>query len=421
MLQGILGFETSVKAKSAEIAKQKQELEKLLEQAEERYRDALSIHAKVGDSWEGDAFRAYSLRAEGLEEKLAATVGEIREYLSAVSQFCEKIESVEKGFKDLLAQAKAEGFPTIGSYVLPMVPGYSTYTMNAAKMMQFKILADKHDELRARELQAHVEFGLACGVNPESLLGSLRHLLKSLGVPFFGGGSPLGPAWDRFKDFKWVFDRIKDVRDVRDILKISKNAEFMLPKGLAWGPNEGLLENLLGRRGRHARFPVTPQAIKQSFFSSTTNPLEQLRGATNSKYWKPLEGASWDVVHKGKKALDFGGKVGKGLTMTKYGIAVTDAWNSGKGQWEADSHNPSLGATAKVTRTVAKAGWDVVPGLAGGSAGTAAGAAIGTAICPGVGTVIGGVIGGFAGGAAADAGKGVMDDDATSFINKIGM
>ena len=103
MLQGILGFETSVKAKSAEIAKQKQELEKLLEQAEERYRDALSIHAKVRDSWEGDAFRAYSLRAEGLEGKLAATVGEIREYLTAVSQFCEKIESVEKGFKDLLA------------------------------------------------------------------------------------------------------------------------------------------------------------------------------------------------------------------------------------------------------------------------------------------------------------------------------
>ena len=428
MLEKFFGFDTSVEAKSADIANQKQELEKLLKEFEERSRDALNIHAKAQDSWEGGAALTYSSCAEDLNKKLSGTTEEIGKYSTAVSQFCEKIESIERGFKDLLAESKSEGFPSIGSYVLPCLASSASPTLTAARVAQFNTLVGKHDDLRAREVQAHAEFAAMCGIDPTTWMdGPLGTMLKAFFLPPISSGrSPLGIGWDGVKVGKWVLDRIKDGYDIKTILSMGKKAEFMLvegvdkAKGMAWRSGGGMMEEILGKRGSHTKFPTSPKEIGLSFFSSGTNPLEQLKGATDSKHWKPLAGVSEDVIGKSKKALDFGGKAGKGLTVVKYGMAGFDAWGSGKAQWEADSHNPSLSGMEKVTRTVAKAGWDVAPGLAGGSAGTAAGAAIGTAICPGVGTVIGGVVGGWAGGSLADGGKNLLDGKVTGLIDKIG-
>ena len=416
MLQRFFGFETSVKAKSAEVANQKQELEKLLEEAEEHSRNASSVHANAQDNWDGTGVSAYNLRAGNLKDHLSFTTEEIRKYSAAVSHFYEKIESVERGFKDLCAEAVAAGFQMFGTFVLGWMPGSP---MDPARLAKLKVLIGKHDALRVAEVEAHVEFAEECGV--KRIDEPLIAMFKALFPPPLQGNSLPELGLSGVKDVKWVLDRLKDGYDIKTIQNISKHAEFSLAKGEVWKPTGKFFEKLLLRkRGRHVRFPTTPKQVGSSLLSRPIGPTEQFKGAADSKYWKPLEGASEELTKKGKKALDFGGKVGKGLTAVKYTIAFGDSINSGTKQWQADSHDPSLNGAAKVARTAAKVGWDVVPGLAGGSAGTAAGAAVGTAICPGVGTVIGGVVGGYVGGSMADGGKNHLDSKVTHLIGRIG-
>lgn len=109
------------------------------------------------------------------------------------------------------------------------------------------------------------------------------------------------------------------------------------------------------------------------------------------------KGVTWGgkTVAAARKAAPYLDKVNKGFVAVDFAV-------SGYGQWQKDSHNPSLSEGKKVARATTTGAASAVGGYVGAKAGAAIGASIGVAGGP-IGIAVGGVVGGIAGGVAGSA------------------
>ena len=80
------------------------------------------------------------------------------------------------------------------------------------------------------------------------------------------------------------------------------------------------------------------------------------------------------------------------------------------GQWQKDSHNPSLGEGEKAARATTTGALSAAGGWAGAAVGGKTGAAIGACVGGPVGAAVGGIVGGVVGGTIGSGlGKGAAD------------
>ncbi|RRD29073.1 hypothetical protein, partial [Actinomyces bowdenii] len=299
-------------------------------------------------------------------------VADLGSYKTALENFASSLDAVKASLADIRDRATAGGLSLSGELIneptssFPDGPDPANAEQvqqdsdEQAKIALYNTLETETSDIRTKETEARQTFSDACA----AITGENNPFVNAV-LPSLNGGSWMVAA----SIISWGVDRADNITTAAQGLSLHQGKA-----NLEWTNSKG---KPIAHHGAHNGRPVG--RIRHALHDSK---LENWKLPTSAKGTTAAKIAN--AASRAQPALKW---AGRGSTVLSF---ATSAY----GQWQKDSHNPSLGEGEKVARAGTKGAFSAAGAWGGATLGAKGGAAIGVCIGGPAGAAIGGVIGG---------------------------
>ena len=362
--------------------------------------DLISARKIIASDLEGESALSASIAITSQVNSCEDLVADLESYRTALDNLSWALSAIKTDLEGIRSRAVEGGLELAGETIIepkgvahfqwtdpnstaPLCGGPSRYgpvqpsldDAEQAKVALYSTLETDTSDIRDRETAARQDFADACSriTDGNPAVRTVSSTVSGYFVPSTSNGD-----WrDKVSVAKWGVGRAGNVKNVVEGAGLrAAGATFgRATGGSGWGRVKDMLHNTIGR-GQLKNWKVPESAA----------------GSTGAKAVSAARGAG--------AALKVAGRASNVATF------AVDAY----GQWQKDSHNPSLGEGEKAARATTTGALSAAGGWAGAAVGGKTGAAIGACVGGPVGAAVGGIVGGVVGGAIGSGlGKGAAD------------